>query len=121
MPYVYRCMRNNVEETVTTAELSQALELAFAHLSSGIILPVSITNEEGSYTIDFSAILDVWRQQPELQMAALAEAYALSIENLKADHEQKLRLLSETFQRDLAKLAKERDRRCAAYPLVSQG
>jgi hypothetical protein len=121
MAYVYRFKRNDSEENVTIAELAQALQSSFAHLDSSLAMPIGITNEDGLYTIDLAAILDAWRQQPELQMAVLAEAYALDIENIKEDYEQKLRLLSETFRRDLAKLASERDRRRAAYTSVAQG
>lgn len=115
MPFAYRYQIAGTEVTHHAADLMEALERSFTHLDSGSAVPISISSDERTQILDYTAILGAWRQQPELQMAALAETYALEIENVKEDFEQKLKMLAESFRRRLTVLSNERDRRKKAY------
>jgi hypothetical protein len=115
MSFTYSYEVDGASKTVHHEELLAAYDLAFAHLNGDINTPVSIT--EGSHTsvIDLRIILEAWRQQPELQMAALAERYAVQVEALEMQYGEAMKKLSEAFRRDMLVLVAERDRRKDKY------
>ena len=117
MSFTYSYQVGGQNKTVSHEDLFAAFDLAFAHLNGDTCTPVSITGGDRTSVIDLCIILEAWRQQPELQMAALAERYAVQIEALETQHQEAMRKLSEAFRQDMLVLVAERDRRKEKIPI----
>src|SRR5215204_5423807 len=107
MSFTYSYEVDGANKTVSHEELFAAYNLAFAHLNGDINTPVSITEGGHTSVIDLQVILAAWRQEPELQMAALAERYAVQVEALETQNGEAMKKLSDAFRRDMLVLVAE--------------